>query len=288
MSCSVANVYESSRTAGNMHAHFSRIASQYNLLRSTDLEPVVFMTQRMDGLPFIKAADIGCGGGRYDRIICRVFGERIDLTCVDTNAEMLDMLNGSLTEDGFENYTSIQSSAEDLPLPDNSYDCIFTFNAIHHFDLPKFIQQCSRILRNDGYLFIYTRLQAQNRKNIWGRHFPMFSEKEERLPTLDLVTQTVDSIMNMWLQSIEYYKYKRVSSISELEKKIRCHHYSTFSLYAVAELERGIDEFKKNIGRTYPDTNRIHWYDENILFVVRKAADTGDLVSLAFGPTPAS
>ena len=270
----ITDVNEFGCKAVDMHDHFSRIASQYDLLRTTDLEPIAFMTKTLKNLPLIKAADIGCGGGRYDRILCRDFGKKISLTCVDTNAGMLEALNRNLSDDGIDNYTLIQASAEDLPLPDNSYDCVFTLNAIHHFDLLNFMRQCSRILKNGGYLFIYTRLQDQNRRNIWGKHFPAFSQKEYRLYNLNLITQTIDSVANMWLQSIEYFKYRRLSSLVELEKKIRSHHYSTFFLYPVDELEKAIGKFKKNIGRAYEDVHRIHWHDENVLFIIRKGEES--------------
>jgi ubiquinone/menaquinone biosynthesis C-methylase UbiE len=219
MSYNVVDVIESNLKTVDMYDHFSNIASRYHLLRTTDLEPVAFMMNRLNDLPFIKASDIGCGSGRYDQILCREFGNRIDLTCVDANASMLEALDRNMTEDGIEKYTLIQSSAEDLPLSDNSYDCIFTFNAIHHFDLFKFVDQCSRILKNDGYLFIYTRLREQNKRNVWGRYFPAFHQKETRLYTMDVIMKTINSISNMWLQSVEFFRYNRLASIWELEKK---------------------------------------------------------------------
>ena len=258
---------------GNMYEHFSRIAPQYNHLRATDLEPIAILVRKLNGLSNIKAADIGCGEGRYDRILCRDLGEKLSLTCVDTNAYMLERLHKNLTEDAIQNFTSIQASAEEMNLPDNSHDCILTLNAIHHFDLLKFMRQSVRILKNDGYLFIYTRLQDQNKRNIWGRYFPGFQQKETRLPSLNAIEHTINAVSGMCLQSIKYFKYERSFSITELEERIRSHHYSTFFLYSEDELEKAIDKFKKTISRIYQDVQRIHWHDENILFVIRKGQE---------------
>jgi ubiquinone/menaquinone biosynthesis C-methylase UbiE len=274
MSYIVTDEKESSRKTGDMDDHFSRIASKYHLLRTTDLEPIAVLVQKLNLLCNIKAADIGCGEGRYDRILCRELGEKLSLTCVDTNASMLETLDKNLTEDGIQNFTSIQASAEGLSLPDNSHDCILTFNAIHHFDLLKFIQQSVRILKNDGYLFVYTRLQDQNKRNIWGKYFPGFQQKETRLFTRATIEQTINAVSGMWLQSIKYFRYDRLFSLIELEEKIRSHHYSTFFLYSADELEKAIDIFKKNISRIFQDVQRIHWYDENILFVIRKGKES--------------
>jgi ubiquinone/menaquinone biosynthesis C-methylase UbiE len=232
------------------------------------------MVRKLDKLPYIKAADVGCGDGRYNRILYRDLGEKLSLTCVDANANMLEALRRNLIEDGIQNFTSIQSSAEDMPLPDNSYDCIFTLNAIHHFDTLKFIHESVRILKSGGYLFVYTRLRDQNKRNIWGRYFPEFHQKETRLHTLNTMARIINAVPGMWLQSIEYFKYRRLSSLSELEKRIRSHHYSTFFLYPVDELEKAIEKFKKTIGRVYEDINRIHWHDENVLFIIRKGEES--------------
>lgn len=274
MSYTLASMNESSYETKNMHDHFSRIASQYHHLRTTDLEPVVYIAQKLNGLLSIKAADIGCGAGRYDRILCRDLGEKLSLTCVDANASMLETLCRNFIEDGIQNFTLIQSGAEDLPFQDNSYDCIFTLNAIHHFDLLKFLCQCTRILKNGGYLFVYTRLRDQNKRNIWGRYFPGFNQKETRLYTLNKMVKAINLVPDIWLQSVEYFKYRRLSSLPELEKRVRSHHYSTFFLYPVDELEKAIDKFKENIVRAYEDIHRIRWHDENILFTIRKGEES--------------
>jgi ubiquinone/menaquinone biosynthesis C-methylase UbiE len=258
----------------NMNEHFSSIASQYHNLRITDLEPISYMIERLNSLPNIKAVDVGCGDGRYDRILCRELGDKFNLTCLDVNAHMLEVLHRNLIADGLKNFTLIQSNAEDLSLPDNSYDCIFTFNAVHHFDLLRFLHQSARILKIGGYLFIYTRLRDQNKRNIWGSFFPGFHQKEIRLCSLNKMTRTMNKVAGIRVQSIEYFKYSRLSSLPELEKKIRSHHYSTFLLYPVDELEKAIDMFKKKITEVYEDVNRILWYDENILFVIRKGNET--------------
>ena len=273
MSNKVADVNEFSFKTMDMYDHFSCIAPQYHYLRTTDLEPIAFMVQKLNALPYIKAIDVGCGDGRYNRILCQNMGERLSLTCVDVNANMLEVLHRNLTEDGIQNFESMQASADNLPLPENSHDCIFTLNAIHHFDLLKFICESSRILKRSGYLFVYTRLREQNKKNIWGKYFPGFNHKETRLYTLKKLMQTINSVPGMWIQSVEYFKYRRSSSLPELEKRIRSHHYSTFFLYPLDELEIAIDKFKKNIIRAYKDVNGIHWYDENILLVIRKMKD---------------
>ncbi|MCL0087592.1 hypothetical protein M1O24_02465 [Dehalococcoidia bacterium] len=92
------------------------------------------------------------------------------------------------------------------------------------------MDEMSRVLRDGGRIFIYTRLRSQNARNIWGRHFPLFLEKESRLHELwemEEMTKLIDSLV---VESIKKFKYWRNSTLSRLINQARNSHYSTFSL----------------------------------------------------------
>jgi ubiquinone/menaquinone biosynthesis C-methylase UbiE len=264
-----SRIAPSQATPMAIHHHFSRIAQKYRNLRTTDLEPITVVIQELKNLARIKGTDVGCGDGRYDLLLCQYLGDRLRLTCVDANDCMLEELDKYLIKHGLSNFKSMHSEAEYLPFPSNALDCVCAFNAIHHFNLPEFLRESYRILKNGGYLFIYTRLREQNKRNIWGRYFPKFRQKETRLYNPDTLTQLV-AASNLRIKSMEYFKYGRISTLAELIKRAREHHYSTFSLYSSEELEKAITGFKQNIRNEFEDTNQIHWFDENTLFVVRK------------------
>ena len=253
-----------------IHHHFSRIAGRYRYLRTTDSEPITLIVNKLKDLARIEAVDIGCGTGRYDLLLCRYLGDKLRLTCVDANADMLATLDKYLKRHGISNLTSMHSEAENLPFPNNALDCACTFNAIHHFNLPDFLRESVRILRGGGYLFIYTRLRKQNRKNIWGRYFPKFHEKETRLYTLGALKQSIVAVENLAIESIEYFEYERISTLAQLVERARAHHYSTFFLYSPEELEEAIAGFRQKIRNEFEDTQRIHWLDENVLLIIRK------------------
>lgn len=50
----------------SIHHHFLKIAHQYRDLRTTDLEPILFIKNKLHKHSKILAADVGCGDGRYD------------------------------------------------------------------------------------------------------------------------------------------------------------------------------------------------------------------------------
>lgn len=103
----------------------------------------------------VEAADIGCGDGRYDLLLCKDLGDKLSLACVDNNGDMLEALDAHLKEHDVSNFKTVSSKAERLPFPSGTLDCVCTFNAVHHFNLLDFLRESVRILKNGGYLFIY-------------------------------------------------------------------------------------------------------------------------------------
>ena len=257
-------------TPAAIHQHFSRIARRYRNLRITDIEPIALITEELKNLAHIKAIDIGCGTGRYDLLLSRYLGDKLHLTCCDANAEMLKTLDKYLKNHGVSNFTSMRSQAENVPIPSDTLDCIFTFNAIHHFSLPEFLQESARILKSGGYLFIYTRLLEQNKNTIWGRCFPKYNQKETRLYSLKTLTKTTVSAPKLWIKSIEFFKYKRIATLKQLIERAKACHYSTFCLYSPEELKESLAGFTQKVKKEFDDTKCIQWSDENILLVIRK------------------
>jgi ubiquinone/menaquinone biosynthesis C-methylase UbiE len=44
----------------------------------------------------------------------------------------------------------IKADANDIPLDDDSMDCILTFNAIHHFDFVNFIEKPNKVIKENA------------------------------------------------------------------------------------------------------------------------------------------
>src|SRR3989338_6841682 len=169
----------------NIQRHFSTVAERYRELRTTDIEPIIYIKEALRENSLITAADIGCGAGRYDMQLFHQFGDRLFLYCVDAKKNMLRQLQEFLGQAVPEKFEAIRASAHKIPLLYNSLDAVFTFNAIHHFQLPLFFREVFRILKPGGKVFVYTRLENQNRRTIWGQFFPLFNEKETRLYRLE-------------------------------------------------------------------------------------------------------
>ncbi len=248
--------------------HFVEVAPRYRKLRTTDIEPILFIKTELDNVNKLHGADIGCGAGRYTLRLAKQLGEKYHLLyCVDKSEHMLAQLKNFFIEHGINHFKILHSDAHKVPLKTDSLDFVVSFNAVHHFDMPNFLKEASRILKNKSRLFIYTRLSSQNARNVWGMHFPNFLEKETRLYELDQLEHTIENTPNLSLKSIRFFEYERATTLSRLVEQAKGYHYSTFRLFSKKEFEKSLETFKKNIMSNY-DVNNVIWKDQNILLVI--------------------
>ena len=157
--------------------HFERVAAVYDSLRTTDEAPVRRIGQFLPDRP-VTGLDIGCGTGRYTRLLRGLLPDGSLLVASDVSAAMLAQLTAGSHGHAL---GVVLSAAEQLPLRTASLDLVTAFNCVHHFDLGRFLTAVARVLAPGGQLFIYTRTPQQNARTIWGRYFPGFTEHEQRL-----------------------------------------------------------------------------------------------------------
>jgi len=252
----------------NTNDHFSKIASNYKELRTTDVDHIEYIKKLLDKKSKINIADVGCGDGRYSLEILKTF-ENCYLHCIDFNENMIQHLKNYLTEKKFTNFCARAGDASKLSLENNSMDGIVTFNAIHHFDLDKFFSESHEILKDDGKLIIYTRLRNQNYRSIWGEHFPLFGDMENRLYELNELEEYAKNA-DLKIKSTRVFGHGRTSSLERLVQQAKGNHYSTFALYDEETFDESLDIFQKNIQKNFSDLEQITWHDENILLEIMK------------------
>jgi len=252
-----------------MHTHFSTIASKYRSVRTLDTKPILYIKDKLKEKSKISMADIGCGDGRYSLEFLKCFDDSFYIHCVDYNEKMLESLESYLVEKNTTNFCVRLGDANRLPLENNSMDCIVTFNAIHHFDVPKFLSESLRSLKDDGHLFIYTRLRNQNSRSIWGEHFPLFADMENRLYELDELEAHIQNA-DLNIHSTRVFGHSRTSSLDRLVHQAKNKHYSTFDLYDKETFDESLEIFQQNIKKNFDDLEQITWHDENILIEIIK------------------
>src|ERR1700691_3154289 len=112
--------------------HFDRVAAVYDSLRTTDEARVRRIRELLPDRP-VAGIDIGCGTGRYSRLLRGLLPDGSLLVGSDVSAAMLAQLKAA--NHGPAVVVPLVSAAEELPLRTASLDLVTAFNCVHHFDL---------------------------------------------------------------------------------------------------------------------------------------------------------
>lgn len=121
-------------------------------------------------------ADIGSGTGKFSQ---QLLDRHSEVYCVEPNADMRHAAEDRLS--GYENFHSVAGSAEHTTLKNDFADSITVAQAFHWFDVAKFKQECLRIIKPDGRVFLIWNLRdnndAVNREwhNVFLRYCPGFN-----------------------------------------------------------------------------------------------------------------
>jgi SAM-dependent methyltransferase len=254
-----------------MYDHFSRVAPSYREIRTIDIEPISVISGSLNGSGQVRAADIGCGGERYDLLLFQHINN-LHLTCVDINESMLEQTPDYLRSHQVTNFETFQATAETFPLEDGTMDGLITFNAIHHFDFVRFVEKAAQADNpENGRIFIYARSATQNSRNLWAEYFPDFSDRETRLYGMEEMERMIGSADGVRLETAISFKYGRTAPLADLVDRALAKHYSIFSLDDDDELDMALETFQQNIEDAFDDTDQVEWFDENVLLTLSPA-----------------
>ena len=120
-------------------------------------------------------ADIGSGTGKLTKSFLerghKVYG-------IEPNENMRTKAEENLKV--FNNFISINGSSDETTLSDKSIDLIVVAQAFHWFDAKKFLLECKRILRDNGYVAIiynngdYSKPIINEISNLSKKYCPLY------------------------------------------------------------------------------------------------------------------
>lgn len=258
------------RHVTDLASHFEHVAPVYTNNRTTDLAPIEYIGAQLSLSPLLRGIDFGCGSGRYALALTRALPS-LQLVCVDRCKRMLTTFYTALSWRDQKQHHLLQADASNPGIQEQTMDCVFSFNAIHHLDLARFLMSAHHLLHPNGQLFLYTRTPEQNRTTIWGRLFPNFAARERKLYTEAAVRRALVKQKGLKLKKIQRFRYARSKSLKRLCQQAQARHYSTFALYSQEEFQAALTAFQERVGKTFTDLDRILWTDENTLYHVIRA-----------------
>ena len=106
-------------------------------------------------------ADIGSGTGIFTR---QLLDKGAKVFAVELNDKMRQKAETSLEK--FKNFISVNASAEATTLEDNSVDFVTCAQSFHWFDKEKFKPECSRILKQNGYVALIWNMRDNNAQSV--------------------------------------------------------------------------------------------------------------------------
>lgn len=120
-------------------------------------------------------ADIGSGTGKFAR---HLLERESEVYGVEPNNDMRCVAEKELGK--YVNFHSVQGDAENTTLKTGSVDYITSAQAFHRFDVKKFKQECLRIIKNNGKVFLIWNVRDsadllnQELYRVYSRYCPNF------------------------------------------------------------------------------------------------------------------
>lgn len=228
-------------------ADYQKIAKTYDVSRplyEQNLELWLDIISKKIGMKDnVIFLDLGCGTGRFSIPIASNLGYLV--TGADSSNEMI--LKAKRKE-GSENVNWDIQNAMVLSYSDKSFDAVFMSHLLHHVDYPfKVVEECYRILKNDGLVF--------NRYGAWDnicddpehRFFPEAKIIDKaRIPKIKQVEEWFKKAGFQQVSSQDV-KQESFKSPEDRLEKTKLKNASVLTMIDQSDFEEGIYTFQNYI-----------------------------------------
>ena len=258
------------------------MSARYRTLRELDVGAVLIISDIVaraadQGRP-VRLVDIATGSGRYLDAVSHGVSSALAMKVVSIGLDLsLPMLQQARLRAGHAGLRArhLVGAVETLPFRAASCDVMTCFNAVHHFDLARFAGEVARVLTPAGQIVVYTRTPEQNRRTIWGHHFPEFATRETRLYEVNDVRAALDATGAFTAVRAQTVAWRVTTSLARLVEQATHYHYSTFRLYSEDELRAAIDTFRQRVRQAFPDVTHITHDNDHVVMSAQRRASRG-------------
>ncbi len=138
--------------------------------------------------PSPAIVDMGCGGGASTLVLAAATGGSI--TAIDLSEEFLDELNRTALERGLSgNIKTLCADMATLPLPDASFDVVWSEGSIYLLGFKTGLQRWRRLLRPGGWMVVtevtwLTEQRPPAAVEFWEKEYPSMNDARRNLATM--------------------------------------------------------------------------------------------------------
>jgi ubiquinone/menaquinone biosynthesis C-methylase UbiE len=184
--------------------------------------------------------DLGCGTGRFTKLLATAFGARV--IGVDPSPPMLRAAVHALA--GVAGVSLVQGRAESIPLAPGSADLVLMSMSYHHVpDKAAALASIRRVLRLGGVLCIRTCSREALKSYLYQRFFPAaLAFDEQRYPTRDGLR---DEVCGAGFRSrvAETVSQRVADSLRQYRENVATRTHSDLQAISDEEFSRGMEGF---------------------------------------------
>jgi len=131
-----------------------------------------------------KILDIGCGTGRQTLTLAKA--AKSEITAMDNYQPFLDKINEKAKSEGLSNIKTLCSTMDDMILPDDYFDLIWSEGAIYIIGFKEGLEYWKRFVKPGGYIAVteaawFIDNPPDEVKKFWESEYPGITTIEENL-----------------------------------------------------------------------------------------------------------
>jgi SAM-dependent methyltransferase len=217
---------------------YDKVSKIYDNVRVGDPEMVHQILQGVNLGPDSLVLDVGCGTGNNTLLLAESTKARV--TGLDISLGMLEKASTKMTH-----VPLVQSPADVLPFPSNTFDFIFMTEVIHHLPNPGVsITDIYRVLGLNGSLCVVTQSHKQIEGRMTSRFFPASARVDkERYPDIDEIEKHMASA-GFTETFVKEFNFRPTQLGEEYLETVQNRGYSMLHKISNEDYERGFKELQ--------------------------------------------